>query len=1162
MKRLATAALSALLFLAACGEKEPEAVWPPNDAAIAAMNRGIAELEQFRYLPAAREFQAALAVSPDWTDAKVNLAIAWLNAHGKAAEEGGSKGDYTETLDLLKEVLDADPDEPHANFVVGVILKMGSRAKESLPYFDRVLAVDPDDAATLYWKGSALNDIGDHEGAVEAFRAALKADPYLVAAHWGIRTPLVLTGRIEEASRALENYHRLEPGPEGVPNPGDLLTRKAYTELGRYAMAIRDYTGARNDHAPASVKFERPETPALAAWRYGGEDGPELVPVEPPAEGESARAFVLRVASRIGPGVVLGDFDGDGATDVFLPEWDGPGRLFHNDGGMTFTDVTVASDIATKTHGIGGTFFDADGDGDLDLYVTAAGPNVYYENRGDGTFADRTEAAGLAGGDVVSVSAVPGDFDHEGDIDLFVANYARTEDPGMTGAPDALFQNDRDGTFTDIAPEQGITGGDGRSLGMLAIDVDRDLDTDLLVIRDRQPASLWLNERVWKFRAGELPPSLAGDEAAWGAAAGDIDRDGREEILVFRGPGAGATLYRTDEGRITEAPPGPLANVRARSGVFLDADLDGWLDLVGDDVVVLGEDGKPVAPVAPGPGAVPENARGLGFADLDGDGDLDRIWASHGGAGVVATVAPEENRWIAFDLIGKEQLQPAGWAAPAGPGQELEIRAGRLWQPLRVRAATGFLSSIERFPRFGLGEREKADFLRILWPDRVLQVEAELPANQVRKIVELNRKPDSCPMLFVWDGNDYRFVSDFLGVGGLGFFVAPGVTGSPDPTEYVRIGKWAKPADGKYVVQVMEPLEEISYIDEATLVAVDHPAGWNAYPNERYVGVRELFPEDRIFAVEKEIPPVRATDLEGNDVLPALAAVDRDYVPIQPDRRFPGIAAEHALTLDFTGRVPDVGDDGRLVLFLDGMTEYGYSHTVFAVSQAGIEYRAPRLEVPDGNGGFRTVRENIGFPAGLPKGMTVDVTGVVTPDSPVVRIRTNLEIYWDRAFLGVDRADAAKVTRVKPARADLHHRGYPREYSPDGRLPIIYDYALMDPGIPMKNMSGLYTRFGDVTPLVTETDDRYVIMNHGEEITLEYPADAFPPLPDGWERTLILFSAGWCKDMDPYTANALTVEPLPFRGMSGYPYGEDERYPDDEAHRRYREEWNTRRITR
>ena len=186
---------------------------------------------------------------------------------------------------------------------------------------------------------------------------------------------------------------------------------------------------------------------------------------------------------------------------------------------------------------------------------------------------------------------------------------------------------------------------------------------------------------------------------------------------------------------------------------------------------------------------------------------------------------------------------------------------------------------------------------------------------------------------------------------------------------------------------------------------------------------------------------------------------------------------------------------------------------------------------------------------------------VITPETPVFRMRTNLQLYHDRVMLGVDAGGArSRLHRVAPREAHLHEYGYPREYSPDGAQPLLYDYGLIDPGYPFKSMTGDYTRFGEVAPLLAEPDDQYVIFGKGEELTLRYPAAALPQLEKGMRRTFLLYTVGFCKDMDPYTAFPDTVEPLPFLKMSNYPYRADEHYPDDEEHNQYRAEWNTRRV--
>jgi hypothetical protein len=193
--------------------------------------------------------------------------------------------------------------------------------------------------------------------------------------------------------------------------------------------------------------------------------------------------------------------------------------------------------------------------------------------------------------------------------------------------------------------------------------------------------------------------------------------------------------------------------------------------------------------------------------------------------------------------------------------------------------------------------------------------------------------------------------------------------------------------------------------------------------------------------------------------------------------------------------------------------------------------------------------------------MTLDVTGKILPGDRRIRISSNMELYWDRIFMAPVLEDAGlSVREVALTNADLHFLGYPREYSPDGRHPTLYDYSNIDRAIPWKIMKGNYTRYGEVTELLETADDCYVIMGRGEELTLRFPADAFGPTPEGCRRSFILKTDSFCKDMDLYSAYPDTVEPLPFHAMSTYPYGVNEKYPDDEKRREYRKRFNTRRV--
>jgi hypothetical protein len=181
----------------------------------------------------------------------------------------------------------------------------------------------------------------------------------------------------------------------------------------------------------------------------------------------------------------------------------------------------------------------------------------------------------------------------------------------------------------------------------------------------------------------------------------------------------------------------------------------------------------------------------------------------------------------------------------------------------------------------------------------------------------------------------------------------------------------------------------------------------------------------------------------------------------------------------------------------------------------------------------------------------------------VVRITTNMRLYWDQIQLATVVPEAKMaVTELNPDRAELRFRGYPAPYSPDGRAPLLYDYQRSEQTELWDAHQGYYTRRGDVMELVDRVDDQYVIVRHGDELALSFRADRLPALPVGWKRTFLVLADGFGKDMDLNSARPDTVEPLPFHGMSSYPYPPDEHYPSTEVHRRYRETYNTRWIER
>jgi hypothetical protein len=223
----------------------------------------------------------------------------------------------------------------------------------------------------------------------------------------------------------------------------------------------------------------------------------------------------------------------------------------------------------------------------------------------------------------------------------------------------------------------------------------------------------------------------------------------------------------------------------------------------------------------------------------------------------------------------------------------------------------------------------------------------------------------------------------------------------------------------------------------------------------------------------------------------------------------------------------------------------------------------PYLQMQDANGHWKTVNEDMGMPAGKPKTIAVDLRFLSA--SRKLRIVTNLCVYWDEIFLSEEAARPAQAVQheVGLLSADLHFRGFsPVRIHPERKQPDTFAYDQPGPVSFWNPTPGMYTRYGGVRELIAQVDDRLTLMGSGDELLLRFNARSLPAPPVGWKRDFLLKVDGWAKDRDPNTAFGSTVEPLPFHGMSRYPYPPTEHFPDDSMHQKYRTEYNTRPALR
>ena len=766
-------------------------------------------------------------------------------------------------------------------------------------------------------------------------------------------------------------------------------------------------------------------------------------------------------------------------------------------------------------------------------------------------------------------AAIPEDVDWCG--------YAEIYDPPQNPAPPVNAANP---SYDDRVLDSTV---DTPTAGMTAIDVEGTGRPDLLV---------WSSREVVLYRNGTAVPDtgLSDIKGTLFVAPGDFDNDGLMDLCVLTD--AGPRLYRNVKGRFTLSAA-DLPKRRFQRAVWIDYDHDYDLDLIllsdspalmrnqgttgfadrtaefpfatgrpvnasklrmapdskAFDLAVFYQDRAPVLyrdqlggryTAGPYSGQTPSTSEVEADFDNDGHPDRARIDAE-GKIHMMLNRGRSDEHWIRVQLAGIKNLKLAQDA-------EVEVKSGTLYEK-QTYAGVPLL--------FNVGGNTTVDVVRVTWPNGLIQNETKQTTNRAYVYKEAQRLSGSCPMIWTWNGHEFQFVTDVLGVAPLGASDGEGSYFPVDHDEYVQIPASALAAENsQYQIRITEELSEVSYLDQVRLVALDHPARNEVFTNEKFKA--PPYPEFRLYQTSRHIYPKSARDDQGRNVLPLLLQPDGRY-PDQFERSHLGTANLHSLELDFGNAAPS----GKAILLLNGWVDWPDGSTFRAASQeqkSGLIM--PRLQMQDASGEWVTVNADMGMPAGKPKTIAVPLS--FTSGSRKLRIETDLCVYWDEIFLSEDTAPAeVHLSAVPLLSADLHFRGFSESrIDPERKQPDTFFYDQANAAPFWNPTPGFYTHYGDVRALLGRIDDQLVIMGSGDELRLSFDASSLAAPPAGWNREYLLKVDGWAKDRDPNTAYSTSVEPLPFHGMSRYPYPPNEHYPRDAAHQRYLREYNTRPALR
>jgi Flp pilus assembly protein TadD len=1107
-------------------------------------NKGAAEMSQQFTERAADSFAAAFKRDPKLAQAAINDGIALMTLQ---------KLDEAKTA--LQAAIAIDPSSPQAWYNLGLAQHAGNELDAALKSFQQAVRLDPRDADSYYFEGVCYAEMKEFDKAIVIFQEALKIDPLHASSEFQLARALQRSGNTPDAKEHFKRFQYLTSTKIGAP------IGLAYGEQGRYSTV-----------SPVEV----PESAAKT-----------MIPVKLVAQPMAVAAPFTTTG-----GACMLDAAGDGRMDLVLMQ-SGPQaiRVLHAKGDGTFEDWdAVAAGFKASGHAVACAVGDFDADGLNDLAVALDDQVLLFKNLGKGKFQDVTAEAGITPRNRPSgITFI--DYDHDGDLDLFLTGSSLEADcaPGPKDKTlcgirpgNVLWRNNGNKTFTEWTEPTGL-GGQGPTEAAILTDFNNDRAVDIVTTGSGSP-TIYVNPREGKYPAqtmyeGSQLPSAealkgATTPSTTGIAVLDYNKDGWMDIAVTHTGEPGLTLWRNvpgpdNIGRKFERVPLPLNDATRGWGLTpIDIDNDGWIDLAaivetkaGPQVRVFRNRGdgtfEDVSHALGLDDLKLHEPRGLIAADVDGDGATDLIVTQLNAPPVLLrNVGANKNHFVRLDLSGYADNKTA-------LGVKVETFANGHWQKWELAGASGYQTQGPPQILVGLGDADGIDLLRILWPTGVLQDEIDLPklvnGRATISMKEADRRGSSCPVLFAWDGHKYKLVTDVIGAGVVGHWFTPQRRNIPNPGEWIKVDGSAvqpvisKDGGGKLSLRFMEPMEEVNYIDQLRLVAVDHPENVEVNPDERFLD-DPPFASGRVVASADAHLPVAATDGNGNDALAALTHRDHTFASGFTPAPYDGFANLHNLTLD----LGSIDAQKPIKLLMTGYVNYFSATSLYAAWQAGIKPISPYAEAEMPDGSWQRIADDVGFPAGLERTIVVDLSGKLPAGAHRIRLVTNLEIYWDQVLVDNSPQAESRDTDVPLASAMLHFRGYPKQIDLASDGDLDYDYDRVSLTGPFQHQRGNYTRMGDVTSLLTAIDDRYVIFGSGEEIAADFDASKLPALPAHWKRDYFFYANGYVKDMDWWDASPFTVGQLPFHRMSTYPYPPSEKFPDDKSALDYQLNWNTR----